>query len=290
MVVRRIDYLTETEKRQYRERSKMAVNGIDVLLRNLYLITSKGNITDKYRTIAQYIGLVPDGNSHYNYFIPVQQDIVFLLRLSNHNNENEELYNQHEQKGHPDVRFILFFQGSGYSLLFSGVFCKAKHYVYNYPINGLDSEEDVIRFLSSLRELFIKGQAIFRGADAPEPRQTNNDIISQWNRTIDRNNESKTNKNMKKNTIKLNESQLKKIVAESVKNVLLENCFHSSNPFETSDAEVNLKNAIHELKETVNILETFCKDGMNEKHLLKMAQAYGERGMRLLGMAVSSAR
>lgn len=222
MVVRRIDYLTEAEKRQYRERSKMAVNGIDVLLRNLYLITSKGNITEKYRTIAQYIGLVPDGNSHYNYFIPVQQDIVFLLRLSNHNNENEELYNQHEQKGHPDVRFILFFQGSGYSLLFSGVFCEAKHYVYNYPINGLDSEEDVIRFLSSLRELFIKGQAIFRGADAPEPRQTNNDIISQWNRTIDRNNESKTNKNMKKNVVRLNEQQLKKIVAESVKKVLKE--------------------------------------------------------------------
>jgi len=103
-------------------------------------------------------------------------------------------------------------------------------------------------------------------------------------------NESKMNKNMKKNTIKLNESQLRKIVAESVQNVLLENCFHSSNPFETSDAEVNLKNAIHELKETVNILETFCKDGMNEKRLLKMAQAYGERGMRLLGTAVSSAR
>jgi len=93
-----------------------------------------------------------------------------------------------------------------------------------------------------------------------------------------------------KNIIKLNESQLKKIVAESVKNVLLENSFYSSNPFETSDTEVNLKKAIHELKETVNILETFCKDGMNEKHLLKMAQAYGERGMRLLGMAVSSAR
>lgn len=35
-------------------------------------------------------------------------------------------------------------------------------------------------------------------------------------------NESKTNKNMKKNTVKLNESQLKKIIAESVKNVLSE--------------------------------------------------------------------
>lgn len=93
-----------------------------------------------------------------------------------------------------------------------------------------------------------------------------------------------------KNTVKLNEAQLKKIVAESVKKVLKENCFHSNDPFETSDAEVNLKKAIHEFKETVNILERFCKDGMNEKRLLEMAQAYGERGMRLLEMVVSSAR
>lgn len=37
-----------------------------------------------------------------------------------------------------------------------------------------------------------------------------------------KNNESKTNKNMKKNTIKLNENQLRNIVAESVKKVLKE--------------------------------------------------------------------
>ena len=34
--------------------------------------------------------------------------------------------------------------------------------------------------------------------------------------------ESKTNKNMNKNTLKLNESQLRNIVAESVKKVLSE--------------------------------------------------------------------
>ena len=153
MTVRRINILTEPEKLQYRKRSEMAVNGIDVLLGNLCLITDKGGITEKYRTIAQYIGLVPDGKSHYNYFIPIQQDIVFLLRLSNHNNENEDLYNRHEKKGRPDARYIIYF-------------------------HGLDSEEDAIRFLSSLKELFIKGRAIFRGAKE-EPRQSNNDIISQ---------------------------------------------------------------------------------------------------------------
>ena len=159
MTVRRINILTEPEKLQYRKRSEMAVNGIDALLGNLCLITDKGDITEKYRTIAQYIGLVPDGKSHYNYFIPIQQDIVFLLRLSSHNNENEDLYNRHEKKGRPDDRYIIYFQGSSYSPLFSGIFCEAKHYVYNYPANGLDSEEDAIRFLSSLKELFIKGQA-----------------------------------------------------------------------------------------------------------------------------------
>lgn len=199
----------------------MAVNGIDVLLGNLRLITDKGDITEKYRTIAQYIGLVPDGKSHYNYFIPIQQDIVFLLRMSNHNNENEDLYNRYEKKGRPDARYIIYFQGSSYSPLFSGIFCEAKHYVYNYPTNGLDSEEDAIRFLSSLKELFIKGQAIFRGAEE-EPRQSNNDIISQWNRTVDKNIETNESKNMKNNVVKINENTLRQIVAESVKKVLKE--------------------------------------------------------------------
>lgn len=199
----------------------MAINGVEVLLGNLGLITNKGDITEKYRTIAQYIGLVQEGSSHYNYFIPTEQDIVFMLRLSNHNNENEALYNLHEKKGRPDIRYIIFFQGNGYTPLFNGTFCEARHYAYNYPISGLDSEEDVVKFLSSLQELFTKGQTIFRGV-MEEPRLSNDDIISQWNRTIDRNNETNESKNMKKNVVKINENTLRQIVAESVKKVLKE--------------------------------------------------------------------
>jgi hypothetical protein len=92
---------------------------------------------------------------------------------------------------------------------------------------------------------------------------------------------------MKKDVVKLSESQLKKIIAESVKNVLSENSFGDRDPFANSEAASNLERDIHELKETVNILEKFCDNGMNEGRLLKMAQAYGERGMRLLGMAAS---
>ena len=47
--------------------------------------------------------------------------------------------------------------------------------------------------------------------------------------------ESKTNKNMKKNTIKLNEAQLRKIVAESVKNVLTEGEFNKTKTQELAE-------------------------------------------------------
>ena len=46
---------------------------------------------------------------------------------------------------------------------------------------------------------------------------------TKWNHGMDYSiEESKTNKNMNKNTLKLNESQLRNIVAESVKKVLSE--------------------------------------------------------------------
>lgn len=213
--MRRFDKLTDSEKTQYRGRSEKAINGIDVLLANIQLISGKEGITEKYRTIAQYIGLIPDGVSHYNYFIPTGHDIVIMLRLSNHNNENENLYNLHEQKGRPDWRYIIYFQGDTYALQFNGVFCEAQHCVYNYPVFGLDKEEDIIQFLSTLRELFEKGRAKFRGV-IEEPRLSDNDVIAQWNRTVDKNNGT----NESKNIVRLNEGQLRKIVAESVKRVL----------------------------------------------------------------------
>lgn len=224
MAGRRIDYLNETELQQYRSRSEKAINGINLLLDNLHLISNKGNIVEKYRTIAQYIGLIQDGNSHYNYFIPLNQNIVFMLRFSNHNNENEELYNIHEKKGRPDVRYVIFFQGNEFDLLFNGGFCEAKQCVYNYPINEFDKDENIVSFLSILHTLFTNGKGAFGGMEE-KPRLSNGDVFSQWNRTIDKNTgmkESKTHKNMKKETIKMNETQLRNMIAESVKKVLKE--------------------------------------------------------------------
>lgn len=54
------------------------------------------------------------------------------------------------------------------------------------------------------------------------------------------NKNQKQNKNMKKNTVKLNESTLRKIVAESVKKVLKESCWYGDEkPFQTIISAAN---------------------------------------------------
>ena len=53
-------------------------------------------------------------------------------------------------------------------------------------------------------------------------------------------NESKTNKNMKKNIVKINENTLRQIVAESVKKVLKESCWYGDEkPFQTIISAAN---------------------------------------------------
>lgn len=71
-------------------------------------------------------------------------------------------------------------------------------------------------------------------------------ILKQYGIT----NESKTNKNMKKNTIKLTESQLKKVIAESVKKVLKEEYELPWNPLKYQDVGLKLEDLIH----TIDIL------------------------------------
>ena len=88
--------------------------------------------------------------------------------------------------------------------------------------------------------------------------------------------ESKTNKNMKKNIIKLNENSLKQIVTESVKKVLKEEGIFKKSLSLSSDGDERLavNNAIHELTEAVSILNKFLENGMMEKRLLEMADTY----------------
>lgn len=208
MVKWRIDTLTSQEIAKYRQRSSNAINGIEYLLKYANVIAQYEKISDKYKTIAEYIGLGQEGgNGFYNYFVPLKTDIVFLLRNSNHNNTNPYLYNRHEQLGRPNKRYIVYFKNGNTFSDNSITFLDAEHHSIPYDVNALDNETSVIVYLNSLKGLFENGETTFQ----PLPITTEN---KQYNK----------NRNMKR-TIKLNESELKRMIAESVRRVLRESDF-----------------------------------------------------------------
>ena len=205
MVKWKIDMLTPQEIAKYRQRSSNAINGIEYLLKYANVIAQYEKISDKYKTIAEYIGLGQEGgNSFYNYFIPLNTDIVFLLRNSNHNNTNPYLYNRHEQLGRPNKRYIVYFKNGNTFSDNPITFLDAEHHSIPYDVNALDNETSVIAYLNSLKTLFENGETTFQ----PLPITTEN---KQYNK----------NTNMKQ-TVKLTESELRNVIAESVKSVLNE--------------------------------------------------------------------
>ena len=88
------------------------------------------------------------------------------------------------------------------------------------------------------------------------------------------------NPNGRINPYFVHENKLNKIVAESVKRVLKEEGIFKKSPSLSSEGDERLavKNAIHELTETVSILNKFLENGMMEKRLLEMADTYCQRG------------
>lgn len=201
----RIDTLTPQEIAKYRQRSFDAINGIEYLLKYANVIAQYEKISDKYKTIAEYIGLGQEGgNSFYNYFIPLNADIVFLLRNSNHNNTNPYLYNRHEQLGRPNKRYIVYFKNGNTFSDNPITLLDAEHHSISYDVNALDNETSVIAYLNSLKGLFENGETTFQ----PLPITTEN---KQYNK----------NTNMKQ-TIRLTGSELRNMISESVKRVLNE--------------------------------------------------------------------
>lgn len=93
-------------------------------------------------------------------------------------------------------------------------------------------------------------------------------------------------KKVKKGVVKLNEAQLRKIIAESIK----QSIFPKGPISQDGDEKIQLNRAIHELKEAISILEKFSNSGMSEKRLLEMAQVYCKRGMSWINGLVSYAK
>ena len=197
--------MMDADKIKYKERSICAINGIRQLMSDIQLILSCNTIKGKYYQIAKYIGLATENEkSYYNYFIPINSDIVFLLRFSDHNNTNPSLYNQHERNGRPNKRFIIPFVGNAFQNSGPTPFLGAEHHVVYYPVNALDDEASIKLFLSDLQRIFTNGETNF--TQLPQQPIQENKQYRNTNNTV----------------MKINESQLRKIIKESVKNVLKE--------------------------------------------------------------------
>ena len=70
---------------KYRQRSTKAINRLRMCLKYADAISKYEKIGDKYKTLANYMGLAQEGgNIYYNYFIPINENILFMLRNANH--------------------------------------------------------------------------------------------------------------------------------------------------------------------------------------------------------------
>lgn len=98
---------------------------------------------------------------------------------------------------------------------------------------------------------------------------------------------------MKKNAIKLNETQLRQIVAESVKKVLKE--YHWDEPFDDEEMSSNIvEKDLSEMEKILNYIKRVLKldnynqigiDGLDKERAISAIKSI-ERGISILGMAV----
>lgn len=158
----RIDKISKDDYAKYKNRSIMAINGLKEILPQAEDIANMKNIRMKYLFIAQSIGLrMENPNSAYNFFIPLNGKIVFLLRMSNHNNTNPSLYNMHEKMGRPNKRYVIFFKRDNIINDSSSTFLDAEHHTVAYNLYALDNKASVSAFINSLINLFKNGGTIF---------------------------------------------------------------------------------------------------------------------------------
>jgi len=197
------------------------------------------NITRKNKSLDEddswYITFV---NSSYQ---------VTEIRISNHKTNINTWALRQYKTTQPTKRISIVFQDndySGTSRLNQPI--KGKIVVFEYVYDLRDgrtlSDKEVSQLTKAIRlsenGSFTDpiGNAIFSKIVGTYISQnaitSNSDTVpaTKWNYGADavsesKNNESKTNKNMKQNTIKLNENQLRQVIAESVRKVLKEGNF-----------------------------------------------------------------
>lgn len=162
MPIWRINTLSPQEMTKYRQRSQRAINGLNMCKQEAQLIAQERKVADKYKLLAEYMGLAQEGgNSFYNFFVPLNENMVFLLRNANHNNTNPMLYDRHEQLGRPNKRYIVFFKNGNVFSDTPVTFQESEHHVIPYGVNALDNVDSVVAYIDALIKLFTDGETTF---------------------------------------------------------------------------------------------------------------------------------
>ena len=163
------------------------------------------------------------------------------IRISNHKTDiNTWAFKQYRGQS-PSTRISIVFKDNNYAgnvLLHEPVRrqISVTEYVYDLTDGSTLSDKEIAMLTKAIRTAssgsFVDPLGMATESDVVGKYVTQNTTATyngdtvpstKWNHGMDYSiEESKTNKNMNKNTLKLNESQLRNIVAESVKKVLSE--------------------------------------------------------------------
>lgn len=218
-----IDIINERERAKYEQNAlKLQRNVIKPITKREYLVPNNAKSSATY--FWQNLLLIPpaaDGHTFPLTFIPSDnQDIIVRARFSNHPSGPLENWTKYEARGIPNKRVDIYFFNADDADNPNGE-------VENHVISNkhLYSDSDVKLLQQSLVNFFKSGNFINPFcADSTNERQ---DI-----ETIQNNQELNTEQYMNKKLIRLTESDLHRIVKESVNRILRE-----SSPYRYDERE-----------------------------------------------------
>lgn len=141
--MRKFETLIPDDLKRYRERSEMAINGINLLMQ-VPNVLKNITVEEKYSKIATCLGLLDSENCNFKYFVPLNKDIVFLLCFTNDKNVDEKSFEKFELMGAPDARYVI---------------CTIDR-------DDLVSNENIYFFLLDLQNLFKNGELDIRKKDS----------------------------------------------------------------------------------------------------------------------------
>ena len=226
-----IDAWVEIPKKEAKRLQEVGEKGIFT-----FRLDSANIHTTVYR-LAKHLELEQGSEtSYYGLFIPPSNDEVIKLRLSDHKSSPSEWlkYELHL----PNRRYsIVVFNSKSMHIQYSNN-CEYIDWT-SYDVEGINVHElcisckYLIKYWSFLRQILsgiyngenVEKYSIERYAISLKGYESSNDMVHDWNKTMDKITENKQNTNMKtenRNVVRLTESKLRNMIKESIKSILKE--------------------------------------------------------------------